>query len=131
MPQINNVTVKKADGTTDIVYTAAVPSAGDSSPAEWTSKTASTSRAWRPAIRMVSAYNGPKTARRMTVTGKYPVIRTVGGADTLVATIPLEFSVVLPMVITDAEASEATRQFENFLSNTLIRECIEQAYAAT
>lgn len=131
MPQINNVTVKKADGTTDIVYTAEVPSAGDSSPAQWTSKSASTSRAWRPAIRMVAAYNGPKTARRMTIMGKYPVIRTVGGADTLVATIPLEFSVVLPMVITDAEASEATRQFENFLSNTLIRECIEQAYAAT
>lgn len=131
MPQINNVTVKKADGTTDIVYTAEVPSAGDSSPAQWTSKTASSSRAWRPVIRMVGAFNGPKTARRMTITGKYPVVRNVGGADTLIATIPLEFSAVLPMVITDAEAAEATRQFENFLSNTLIRECVEQAYAAT
>lgn len=131
MPQMANVTIKKADGTTDIVYTAMVPSAGDSSPAQWSSKTASTTRAYRPVLRVSAASNGPKTARRVSVIGKYPVVRQVGGVDTLVGTIPLEFSAVIPMIVTDAEASEATRQFENFVSSTLIRECIEQGFAPT
>lgn len=131
MPQIANVTVKKADGTTDIVYTADVPSAGDSSPAQWTSRSASTSRAYRPVVRMVASLNGPRTARRMTITGKYPIVRVVSGVDTLIATIPCEFSVVVPLLVTDAEASEATRQFENFLSHTLVRSCIEETYSAT
>lgn len=131
MPQMANVTVKKADGTTDIVYTAEVPSAGDSSPAQWSSKSASTTRAYRPIIRMTTAYNGPKTARRVSVTGKYPIVRQVSGVDTLVGTIPLELSAVIPLIVTDVEASEATRQFENFVTNVLIRECIEQGFAAT
>lgn len=131
MPQMANVTVKKADGTTDIVYTAQVPSAGDSSPAQWCSKSSSTTRAYRPVIRMTTAYNGPKTARRVSVIGKYPIVRLIGGVDTLVGTIPLELSAVIPLIVTDAEASEATRQFENFCSHILIRECVEQGFAAT
>lgn len=35
MPQMANITVKKADGTTDVVYTALTPAGGDNSPARW------------------------------------------------------------------------------------------------
>lgn len=131
MPQMANVTVKAANGTTDVIYTAQTPSAGDSSPAQWSANAASAARAYRPVIRMVSQPNGPKTARRVTITGKYPVVRVIGGEQTLVGTIPLEFSALLPNLVTDAEAQEATRQFENFLVATLPRECIEQGFAAT
>lgn len=131
MPQMANIVVKAADDLTDVTYTANVPSAGDSSPAQWTQNAASTIRASRPTIRAISTYNGPRTARRFSLIGKYPVVRTIDGVETVVATIPLDVVVTLPLSVTDTEASEAVRQFGNLFVSDLIRQSAESGYAPT
>lgn len=66
MPAIFSLTVKKSDGTTDIVYDALAGSGGDSSPAMWrqdTGASASLPVGLRPMLKMASRWNGSRTAR--------------------------------------------------------------------
>lgn len=130
MPQMANITVKKADGTTDVTYTANVPSAGDKSPASWTQNSES-ARSLRPTISALSQYNGPRDARRVSFVGKFPVVRQVAGVPTKVATIPVEATIALPLVITDNEAGEAAAQFANILRSTLMQQVFSSGYAPT
>lgn len=65
MPNMANITVKKADGTTDVVYTALTPSAGDKTSARW-SLTASSTKAnlrllWN-ALRVITMRGPPGTS---------------------------------------------------------------------
>lgn len=129
MALMADVTVKKNDGTTDVVYTAIVASAGDSSEARWSSNTSSTIRANRDVIAMSSTFNGPRTARRVTVKGSYPIRVTVNGAETVEHNVPMNFTVTLPVALTDAQAAEAVSQFINFLDAPLISGSIASGYA--
>lgn len=131
MPQMANVVVKKANGTTDVTYTALVPSAGDSSPARWTENSASTIRGHRPTVDIRSQYNGPRTARRVSVVFKMPIIDTLSGVETKVGEIPIDLSVVIPSSVTDAVADEAIAQATNFFASSLIRSSLSSGYAPT
>lgn len=130
MPQIANITVKKADGTTDITYVADVPSAGDRSPASWTVKNA-VARALRINLSFLSQWNGQRSGRRCTVVAKYPVIRDINGVQTVVATIPVELTTLIPQLVLDAEATEAVAQFGNLIKSPLISDSLIAGYAPT
>lgn len=131
MPAMANIVVKKANGTTDVTYTALVPSAGDSSPARWTENSASTIRGHRPTIEVRSQYNGPRTARRVTVIFKYPIVEIIGGVATKTGDVPVELSTVIPSSITDAVADEAIAQATNLLVAPLLRSSLVSGYAPT
>lgn len=45
MPTLANITIKKADGTTDVVYTAIAGAAGDNTPAMFRNETIGTTLA--------------------------------------------------------------------------------------
>lgn len=128
--QINNITVKKADGTTDITYVADTPSSGDRSPATWTVKNA-VARALRISLSFMSQWNGARTGRRCSVIAKYPVIREINGVNTVVATIPMELTTLIPQLVLDAEADEAVAQFGNLIKSTLISGSLSAGYAPT
>jgi hypothetical protein len=51
MPALADITVKMADGTTNITYTGIVPSAGDKTPAVWRSNSVGGSIGQRPELR--------------------------------------------------------------------------------
>lgn len=127
MPNMANITVKAANGTTDVVYNALTPSAGDSVSAMWRPNAASTIAGHRPVVQMRTQFNGPRTARRVHISGKYPVV--VGGA--IVATIPVEYNMTLPTGIEDSAAAEAVHQFNNLLVNILITDSIKAGFAPT
>lgn len=127
--QIADITVKKADGATNVVYTAITASAGDRSPALWRSNTSATLRGNRTTISMEAHSNGPGTARRVTVKFSAPVVRTIESQEVVVGTVPLEFSGVIPNGLTDSEITEAVEQAVNLLASTLIRQSIAIAYA--
>jgi len=132
MPAMADVVVKKYDGTTDITYTAMAPSSGDGVSAIWRSNSVSTIPGFRPEVSMVSAYNGPKTARRVTIKAKFASVVT--GSDNVVrqvATIPLEFSALLPQNVAETDLNEAVNQFTNLLVAALPRSCIRAGFAAT
>lgn len=131
MPQMANVTVKAANGTTDVVYTALTPSAGDSIPAKWRVETASTVVANRPMQSMLSTDTTNRGARKVVLRGKYPVERTISGAVVQVGIIPLELSGVFGLQFTQAEIDEAVMQHINFCAAALIRDSFKSGYAPT
>lgn len=131
MPQMASITVKKADGTTDIVYNAVMPSSGDKTPAVWRANEVSTIPKHRPVFSILTKDNGPRTARHVSGIFKFPAVSTVGGVEVQSATVPLSFEGTLPTTIDAAVVKEAVYQFGNLLVAELVRAQLEEGYAAT
>lgn len=132
MPNQSNVTVKKNDGITDVIYTAVIPSSGDKSPAIWKNQTLGTAAAHRPEMKLQSRDNGTGLARRLDGAFMYPSL-TVGTdgktnvGDKLVASI----SILVPKGMPDAEVSEGVSQFVNLCASAPFKEAFMQGYAHT
>jgi len=130
MPSMANITIKKADGTTDVVYTAATPSAGDKSPAVWKNQTVGTVLASRPTFTLTGMDNGTKKARRMRSSFSWPKTRVdalsnvvvVGGASS-------ESSHLIPQDMTPSEIGEYVAQYANLLASALIKQALNDGYA--
>lgn len=129
MAQIANITVKKANGTTDVVYTALQGSAGDKLPAQWRSETASVYRANRPTLSVKTFWNGPRTARKVLVECQFPIERVVNGEPVVVHRVPGELHILVPQGLTDTEVQEAVHQELNLFSSTIVRNQIVSGYA--
>lgn len=133
MPQLDNLTVKKNDGTTDIVYTGVVPSSGEKSPAIWRSLTVGSASAHQPEVRMVSRANGTHTGRRFDVHMQYPTLVTspsdgrVSVADRLV----FDVSVLVPLNMATTDVNEAVSQLCNILATPLVKSCFKTGFAPT
>lgn len=121
MATIADITIKKANGTTDIVWTAIAGSAGDKSPSMWRSETAATIRGYRPVFSLVARDNGPKTARRIEATVDFPVVRAINSVDTVVGKVPVTLSAVVSNSFTDAEIAEAIEQSLNLFAHVTTR----------
>lgn len=132
MPNIANITVKASNGTTDVVFTALTPSAGDKSPARWRANAAHAIPAFRPIFELVSRPSGAApNARRVETTLLYPVVIPVGGVDAVAFTVPLRVDMTLPQGVPQDAVKEAIYQGTNLLVNALIRQCFEEAQAPT
>lgn len=130
MPSMANITVKNA-ATTDVVYVAAVPSAGDRSPAKWIANALSSVAGFRPWFSMASRDNGPKTARQIDFSYSYPLTQTVGGVETKIGNVPMTASVLVPTNVDAGIPADAFVQFGNLLASTLARASVESGYAPT
>lgn len=131
MPNMADIVVKKADGTTNVTFVAKVASAGDKTQAFWSQDAASTTRNQRPTLAISSQANGPRTARRVNGVAHFPVLRTVDGVTVVAHDIPMSFVITVPLSVTDAEADEAAAQFGNLLASALIRGVNSTGYAPT
>lgn len=132
MPQAANITVKKNDGTTDVVYTSIIASAGDNSPAIWRNLTVGTAAAHRPEFKTVSKDNGAKTGRRVEGTYYWP--QTAVGTDgkiNVVNKLPISYSALIPKDMPDTEVNEAVSQGFNLFQSALNRDQVKQGFAAT
>lgn len=133
MPNMANITVKKADGTTDIVFSALTPSSGDKVSAQWRSETAGAAASLRPTFGMLSQWNGPRTARRVQIEGQYPytVTDSTTSVTSVKARIPFQATFTVPVEITDTIVAEAVAQLSNLLKSTLVQDSIKAGYAPT
>lgn len=130
MPTMANITVKKADGTTDVVYTAASPSAGDKSPAVWKNGSVGSVLAARPTFTLVSMDNGTRKARRLRSSFSWPKTRVdTAGNVTVVGGASSESSHLVPQDMTASEIAEFVAQFSGLLHSALIKSCINDGYA--
>ena len=84
MPQMANITVKKADGTTNVVYTAVTGSAGDKTNAVWQNTSVGTVPAERPTFAMQTMSNGTGTSRRVKMSGSWPTTKQDAGGNKIV-----------------------------------------------
>lgn len=132
MPSIANITVKKNDGTTDIVWAQVAASAGDKSPALWRSTTVGSAPAFQPAMRMTSRDNGTKSARRVDVEITYPYT-TVGtdGKTYMAEKAIFTGSFLMPAAMPTVDFNEAVSQGMNLMAATLIKDSFKAGFAPT
>lgn len=132
MPQQANITVKKADGTTDQVWTAVQPSAGLKSPAVWENHDVGTTRATRPTLQLKAADNGPGSARRLDAIVSWPVAGTDAyGRSVVVDRIPISFTATMPNNVPLNVAEEAVAQSFNLFASALIVQCVTEGNSAS
>lgn len=134
MPTMANITVKKKDGTTDIVFDAIAASGGDSSPAIWRQDTGAAAGlpvGLRALMRMFQAWNGPKTARVIRILMRFPYAiqdstTTLYSAKDSVA---IDINVTVPQSIPAANIGEAVYQGLNLAAATLVKQSADTGYA--
>lgn len=132
MPDMANIVVKMANGTTDITYSKAAASAGDKSPAVWKSESVGTVLAGRPTLTLTSMNNGTRKSRRLRASYIYPKVRTDAQAQTIVVGgASAEASFLVPQDMTAAEINEYANQFANLLASALIKSSVTSGYAPT
>jgi len=133
MPSIANLTIKKNDGTTDIVYTGLQPSSGDSTPACWKAQTVGSAPAHQPEFRL-SAKDASKGARRaLRSTYKYPQIATnsTTGLTAVVDSCTADTNWNFPKGMSQTDINEFVSQYANLLVQTLVKDCVKQGYSAS
>lgn len=130
MAQATNLTVKKADGTTDVTYTVQIASGGDKSPAVWQQLAAGAAPAERPSFQVDSAWNGAKSARRIHARMEFPfTVTDTDGQTTIVNRVLYDANAVIPQNVPDSIASEAVAQTANLLATALIKSSFSSGYA--
>lgn len=133
MPSMANITVKKNDGTTDVVFVALNPSSGDTVPAFWRQDAMATQADLRATLALRSQWNGPRTARRIEATYQYPHVSTdsTTGITTIVARVPVSISWTVPSNVPDTVVAEAISQCANLMASTLIKDSCKVGFAPT
>lgn len=129
MPNMANITVKKNDNTTDIIYNALSPSGGDKIPARWEVTAAAAVRNRRPQLEVV-AYSNGRNGRRITVTHRQPAILTEGSIERVVWKVT-KTETFVDEGFPDADIAESTAQHANLLKSTLIQDSLKTGFAPT
>lgn len=132
MPIMANITVKKADAVTDIVWTAIAPASGDKTPAIWKSLTVGATPGVRPEFRAVSESNATGTARRLKTSINWPSsVVDVNGRPVVVDKCSGSSLFTVAQNMTDTEINEFANQYANLLASALHKEMCKSGFAAT
>lgn len=136
MPAMANITVKKADGTTDIVYDALSASGGEGSPAIWRQDTGAVSAlpvGLRKMFKLWSVWNGPKTARvvKFNFAGPYAVQDSTTTLYSAKDRVVLEGTMIVPQGIPATEINENVAQVLNLLASSLVKSSGQSGFAPT
>lgn len=133
MPTMANITIKKNDGTTDIVYTAVTPSSGDNSPAVWKSQTVGNAPNHQPEFRLVGKEAAKGAKRFLRSTYQYPQIAT--NTTTSLTSVVDKASAftdwTFPKGMAQADINEFVSQYANMLVSTLVKDCVKAGYSAS
>lgn len=136
MPTMANITVKKYDGTTDIVYDALSSSPGDGAPAVWRQDTGATAGlpvGLRKLFKLWTQWNGPKTARQMKFNFVCPYA-VQDSTTTLYSAkdrVVFDGIVTIPQGIPSTEINEAVYQGLNLLASSLVKSSGSTGFAPT
>lgn len=134
MPTMASITVKKNDGTTDIIYDQLSASAGDGVPAVWRQDTGAAVTkpvGMRPMLKVLTKNNGPKTARVAEAVYKapYTVQDTTTTLYSAKDSVLIEIRAIVPQAIPAAEINEAIAQGLNLASSALIKSVCQSGYS--
>lgn len=133
MTTATDITVKKYDGTTDILWSLISASAGDKSPAIWRSGTASGTVGQKPVFTISARPNADGTVRRIDVGCKFPAVYTnsTTGQTEVRSTATFSGSFAVPQNMTAVDIQEFSYQLCNLLTVTLVKNTIVAGYAPT
>lgn len=123
MPTMADMTVKKNDGTTDIVWNNNGPGGGDGVPAIWRPNSIGTSVAKRPAMRFWTQASS-QAIRICRLTTTFPIVDAVSGL--IVGYITTSEEVKIPIIAPDADVNEAIAQSGNLRDHSLTISSLQQ-----
>lgn len=128
---ISNVTVKKADNTTNVTYTGVASSAGDKTPALWRDQAASGVLGVQPTFSMVASPNKTGTYRHVNFKFALPYkVVDPNGLDTApLGSITADAHWAFPMALPATARAEAVAQFANLLASAIVKAYVESTYA--
>jgi len=126
-----DMTIKKADGSTDIVWTLMQPASGDGSAAIWRSSTVGSSPGTRPELRVISkASQG--NVRHVNGTMTYPsYVTDVNGVQKVQGVIFFNFHFSLPPEALDSDILQAVAQATNLLDHSQMVSACTSGFAPT
>lgn len=126
MPNLANITVKKFDAVTDIVYTGVNPAGGTDAPAILRSNTVGTAIAHRPELRVSVKNAGSKD--RVVATFKYPQIatNTTTGVTSVIDTVDGRLEFTVSKGTDQTVVNEAATQFMNLGASALIKQTLQE-----
>lgn len=137
MPSLADITVKMANGTTDIIYNGLAASAGDGVAAVWrqdTGQPAGLPIGLRPMFKVWTQFNGPKTARQVKHSFVYPYA-VQDSTTTLYSArdkVVIDNGVwTVPQGIPSTVINEACAQYSNLMGSALVKSMAQTGYAAT
>lgn len=134
MPNMADIVVKDASAA-NVTLTSLSASAGDKVPARWRLALSDPAIPFglRPVFEAVSSDNGPKTARRVVMSGQWPVTYTDTSTAQkgLVAKVPFRAEFTLPTNVSAAEVAQAITVQTNFMASTLMQSVLSTGYAPT
>lgn len=131
MPNMADIIVKKADGTTDVTYVALAPSAGDTTPATWRVEAIGTVANNRPVFVVSSKGSRDKLARIVEGKLSYPEVYT-DSTTGIVSTRLREtfsFNAIVRTDAADATTAELVAQGANLLKSTLMQAVLKAGFA--
>lgn len=135
MPSMASITVKKADGTTDIVYDQQAGSGGDNSPAVWRQDTGAAAGlpvGLRSFFKLTSKWNQPKTARQMIfeIVMPYAVQDSTTTLYSSKDRVVLNATITMPQAIPSANLNEVAQAL-NLMAAALTKSSVQAGYAPT
>lgn len=128
MASITDLTVKKADTTTDILWTGMNGSAGDKLPAIWRSNTVGASVAFRPEFQMWAYTASSGTQRGVKTSLVYPILEVDGSITRVIGYCTQVSETKLLLKATDADAGEAVAQGINLLDHATLIAAIKSGF---
>lgn len=133
MPSLANITVKKNDGTTDLVYTGISPSSGEGVPAIWKAQTIGTAPAHQPEFRLTARDVSKGAKRALRSTYQYPQIatNTTTGLTTVTDRASADTNWNFSKTMSQVEINEFVTQYANLLVSTLVKDCVKAGYSAS
>lgn len=131
MPNLANITVKKNDGTTDVIYTGMQPAAGDGSSAIWR-QTTNAYPSCQPELRIIAKQAKGKMGRAVRGTFVYPqaIVNSTTGVTSVLTTAYGDVNFVFDRTMSQAEINEAAAQFANLIASVLVKECLRTGFSA-
>lgn len=120
MPNMADITVKKADGTTNITFTAVNPSGGDRSVALWRSNSVATYAAGKPSLQCSSksSANGQQRLVNWKLIYPYSVTDT-NGITRVQSQMIASATITVPTIMPDTVVAEVAAEFGNLLASSL------------
>lgn len=134
MPTMADITVKKNDGTTDVIYTGIVPFGGPNAPAIWKNQTVGTSIGQQPEFRCSSKETKSNGVGFFDVRMTYKYPRSVSNTTTGEITVSEGFSGAVSARISQlmltTDLNEAASQFGNLMASALIKAVLKSGRSA-
>nr|APG77244.1 hypothetical protein [Hubei levi-like virus 3] len=129
MPQMANIVVKAANGTTDFTFTQLSAASGDGGQAQWRGPGSAPILAGN--LRCESNWNRARTVRQVSISGDIPAVAIVGGVEQVLGRVSIRLTAQVPMAVPAASAKDASAILTNAIASSLVKEVIETGFAPT